>query len=72
MSLDDMIHDEELDPPTVCDQCAAQLGATDPSILGWQMLVFTCVRCKKQFCSHLESKELACVDCAGPEIKEEA
>lgn len=66
MSLDDQIQDEELDPPTVCDQCAKYLEATEPSLIGWQMLVFECMLCRKQFCSHLEGTSMACVDCTTP------
>jgi len=61
MSLDDIQSDE---CPTVCDFCSARLMA-EANGVGWQLLVFNCVLCKKSFCPHLESEKakLTCFDC---------
>jgi len=63
-SLDDAMSES---CPEVCDECMKHLESTEPHpVVGWQMLVFKCKRCEKEFCSHLEAKEgsLVCVDCS--------
>ena len=70
-----MSYDDDLDAiPSLCDACFAKLQATDPTAgIGWKVLVFKCVKCKTEFCPHLEGIEFSrtCLDCtkgnANPE-----
>lgn len=64
MSLDDMMGDSV---PVVCDECNENLQRTEPNpVVGWMLLVFTCLKCKNDFCEHLEKPKdsKVCIDCA--------
>jgi hypothetical protein len=55
---------ESPDPVEVCDDCDRRLRLEGPTPVGWRILGFTCKRCGKEFCSHLDAGGLVCEDCA--------
>lgn len=66
MSLDDILeNDDSFAQPIVCDECCDNIEAEGPTPMGWQMLVFKCFTCERQFCPHLEAQEHLCIACSG-------
>ena len=68
-----MSYDDDLDAiPTLCDSCFAKLEETAPAGgIGWRVLVFKCVKCKYEYCPHLETPpdSKVCADCAEGKVR---